>query len=31
VVKFDIDNWDLLKPGTGIVLDFTVPRDLKID
>ncbi|MBL4766962.1 MAG: histidine phosphatase family protein [Rhodobacteraceae bacterium] len=29
VVEFDIDRWDHLKPGTGTVLDFTVPRDLK--
>lgn len=28
VVQFDIEHWDQLEPGTGKVLDFTVPRDL---
>ncbi len=28
VVSFDIDDWNRLRPGTGNVLDFTVPRDL---
>lgn len=28
VVRFDITRWDQLKPNTGKVLDFIVPRDL---
>ncbi len=28
VMRFDIDDWDDIEPGTGEVLDFVVPREL---
>jgi phosphohistidine phosphatase len=28
VVQFDADRWDQIQPGTGVVLDFVIPREL---
>jgi phosphohistidine phosphatase len=28
VVRFEIERWEQIQPGTGQVLDFIVPRDL---
>ena len=28
VIRFDIDDWDQVEPGTGQVLEFVIPREL---
>ena len=28
VVDFDVDDWEDVKPGSGVVVDFVIPREL---